>query len=61
MKKFPLQAAVERSLYFQFRDLIRAHGLTVGQGAEWALRNLLIQAGVKIRPATEESEKEVVK
>jgi hypothetical protein len=57
MGKFPLQAAVDRSLYFQFRDLIRAHGLTLTQGTEWALRNLLVQAGVKLARTTDEQEK----
>ena len=58
MRKFLLQTQVDRAMYFTFKDFSKAHGLTVARGVEWALRNLLTQAGVKIRPLPENKEAE---
>lgn len=53
MRKFPLQAQVDRATYLTFKTVCKAHGVTVARGVEWALTNFITQAGVKIRPLPE--------
>jgi len=48
-KKILLQAMIDRDVAFQFKNLVASHQLTIAQGLSWALRNLLTQAGVKVR------------
>jgi hypothetical protein len=44
-----VQGWVDRDAYFVFRDFCASHKLTIGQGIGWAIRSLLMQAGVKVR------------
>jgi hypothetical protein len=48
-RKIHIQALIDRDVGFQFRALVAAHGLTMQEGLSWALRNLLTQAGIKVR------------
>lgn len=48
-KKVMVQGLVDRDAYGLFRDLCASHKLTIAQGMSWAIRNLLAQAGVKVR------------
>lgn len=48
-RKILIQALVDRDIAFQFKNLVAAHGLTMQEGLSWALRNLLTQAGIRVR------------
>jgi hypothetical protein len=48
-KKIMVQGMVDRDVYFLFRDLLASHKLTTQAGLAWAMRSLLVQAGVKVR------------
>jgi hypothetical protein len=48
-RKFLLQTQVDRAVYFQFKELCKAHKITVAAGVDWALRTKLTQAGIRIR------------
>jgi len=48
-KRMLVQGQIDRDVYWQFRDLIRSHKLTVSEGLGWAMRSVLSQAGVKVR------------
>lgn len=51
-----LQAKITREVMFKARDLARSHGISMEQLVEWSLRNILTQAGVKLRPERERVE-----
>ena len=45
-RRITISPKVDRRIYFQFRDLCFAHGITVERGIEQALRQVLERAGV---------------
>jgi hypothetical protein len=47
--KINFQAWVDRDIYFAFRDLMKSHKISMGHGATWAMRSILLSAGVKVR------------
>lgn len=47
MGGFMLQATVDRELFFKFKHLCRAHGITLSRGVEELLRDALARAGVE--------------
>ena len=47
--KINSQAWVDRDIYFAFRDLMKSHKISMGQGVTWAMRSILLAAGVKVR------------
>jgi hypothetical protein len=47
--KINFQAWVDRDVYFAFRDLLKSHKISMGEGATWAMRSRLVAAGVKVR------------
>ena len=47
--KINFQAWVDRDVYFAFRDLMKSHKISMGEGATWAMRSKLVAAGVKVR------------
>lgn len=45
-RKVFLQARIDRDTHFLAKALFRSHDLSLDKGVEWALRSLLIRAGI---------------
>jgi hypothetical protein len=45
-----LQVRIRQEIVFKIRDLAAAHGISTERTVEWALRNLLTQAGIRLKP-----------
>ena len=45
-RRITISPKVDRKIYFRFRDLCYAHGVTVERGVEQAMKDVLDRAGV---------------
>ncbi len=54
LRQVTITAKVSRKTYYQFRDFCRAHGVSVYQGIDEALRAALARAGVLVQEKEEQ-------
>lgn len=47
-RRVSLQARISREIHFKAKDLFKSHGLTMDRGVEWALRAVLLRAGIQV-------------